>query len=171
MGLIFTVGTPADVFFGDFAVQVEQELAMRFNYSAQSQLSGDPYRSEEVEWFGWAQLQQMAGAAIGRPSAPNLLSVDAWRGVFLPMAIEPVSLEIDEDAWLQCASLPGLLGELEQLAAASLISTDPANLKRLWDKYNGDMDADEGTEMMTFSQTLLAAQVAVQRGLPLWVVK
>jgi hypothetical protein len=172
MGLTFTVGVTSDVLFGTFAEQVDQELARQFGYSMPTRLDAEPYRSQEGDWFGWAQLQQMASAAIGRDSAPNLLSVEAWRGVFLPLDIGPTSLEIDEDAWLQCASLPGLLSELEQLGNACLLATDQAGLKALWEKYyTDDPDADESSEMQTYAQIMLAAQVATARGLPLWVVK
>jgi hypothetical protein len=172
MGLTFTVGVATDLFFESFAEQVERELARQFGYSMPGRLDSGAYRSQEVDWFGWAQLQQMASAAIGRDSAPNLLSVDAWRGVFLPIDIEPASVAIDEDAWLQCASLPGLLGELEQLGSASLLATDPEGLRALWEKYcTDDPDADESTEMQTYAQLMLAAQVAAERRLPLWVVK
>ncbi|MGA7731873.1 MAG: hypothetical protein WCD37_11460 [Chloroflexia bacterium] len=172
MGLTFTVGVTGDVFFGTFVEQVDQELAGHFGYLMPARPSSGPYRSQEVDWFGWAQLQQMASAAIGRDSAPNLLSVEAWRGVFLPMEIEPTSIAIDEDAWLQCASLPGLLGELKQLGSASLLATDPPGLRALWEKYyTSEPDADESTEMQTYAQLMLAAQVAAERRLPLWVVK
>jgi hypothetical protein len=160
-----------DVFFGDFAEQVEQALAREFNFSAPVSGGQGAFYSDEVDWFGWAQLQQMVMAAIGRPGAPNLLSVEAWRGVFLPIAVEPAQLEIAEDAWLQCASLPGLIGELEALASAYSLPTDRAGLSALWDKYAEDEDADVGIEMQTYSQLMLAAQVAAERGLPLWVVK
>jgi hypothetical protein len=172
MGLTFTVGVASDVFFGTFAEQVDQELARQLGYTMPSGSGAEAHRSQEVDWFGWAQLQQMASAAIGRDCAPNLLSVDAWRGVFLPVHIEPASLEIDEDAWLQCASLPGLLSELEQLGNACLLATDPPGLRALWEKYyTDDPDSDESSEMQTYAQIMLAAQVATERGLPLWVVK
>ena len=171
MGLTFTVGGATDVFFGDFAEQVEQALAREFNVSLPASAGQGVYYSQEVDWFGWAQLQQMVMAAIGKSSAPNLLSIEAWRGVFLPVAVEPTQLEIDEDAWLQCAGLPGLIGELSALAGAYSLPTDQTGLNALWEKYAEDEDDDVGIEMQTYSQLLLAAQVAAARGLPLWVVK
>jgi hypothetical protein len=171
MGLILTVGKSTEVFFGFFAEQVAQRLTETFGYPQFPPPDFEPYRSQEVDWFGWPQLQQMAMAVLGKDGAPNLLSVEAWRGVFLPMPVEPVQLEVEEDAWLQCASLPGLVAELELLAAAYSLPLDQAGLHALWEKYRDDEDADIGIEMQTYSQLMLAAQVATARSLPLWVVK
>ena len=168
MGLTFTVGIPANVFLETFADQVEQALARDLNYSIPSPLEADPYYSEEVEWFGWAQFQQMAVMALGRDNVPSILSIEAWRSVYLPIPMEPTTLEVDEETWLQCASLPGLLQELEALAASQAMATDRAGLQALWEKHRDD---DETTEIQTFIQVFLAAQVAVERSLPLWVVK
>ena len=175
MGLIFTVGTPSDVFFGDFAVQVEQVLAKQLHYSTPSELALDPYQSEEVEWYGWAQLQQLAVTTIGKDRAPHLLSVEAWRGVYLPIPIEPVQLTIDEEdpqAWLQCASLPALVRELEQLALVGSLPADSMGLYEMFEKYYEEgADSGDDMDLQTYTQLMLSAQVATERSLPLWVVK
>ena len=168
MGLTFKVGAATDVFFGEFAVKVEQELARQLRYSVGDSPGVSTFYSEDVDWFGWAQFQQMATMALGQPNAPNILAVEAWRSVYLPIHLEPTTIEIEEEVLLQCASLPGLVVELEQLAASQSMATDPVELRTLWAKYYED---DESTEIQTFIQLLLAAQVASERGMPLWVVK
>lgn len=167
MGLTFRVGVASDVFFGEFADRVAEELARQLGYNLPATSSG-AYYSEDVDWFGWPQFQQMATMALGQPNVPNILSVEAWRSVYLPMRLEPVTIEVEEETWLQCGSLPGLVHELEQLAASQSWKTDPASLNALWQKHYED---DEATEIQTFIQLLLAGQVAMSRGLPLWVVK
>ncbi|MEO5953607.1 MAG: hypothetical protein ABIQ44_14165 [Chloroflexia bacterium] len=168
MGLTFKVGASGDVFFGEFAERVEQELARQVRFSIPGTPGVSTYYSEDVDWFGWAQFQQMATMALGQSNVPNILAVEAWRSVYLPIHLEPSTIEVEEDVLLQCASLPGLLVELEQLAASQSWGTDRAGLKALWTKHYED---DEATEIQTFIQLLLAAQVASERGMPLWVVK
>ena len=168
MGLTFKVGAATDVFFGEFAVKVEQELARQLRYSVADSPGVSTFYSEDVDWFGWAQFQQMATMALGQSNVPNILAVEAWRSVYLPIHVEPTTIEIDEDALLQCASLPGLVVELEQLAASQAWATDRTGLQALWTKHYED---DEATEIQTFIQLILAAQVASERGMPLWVVK
>lgn len=168
MGLTFKVGAASDVFFGEFAERVEQELARQVRFSIPSAPGVSTYYSEDVDWFGWAQFQQMAVMALGQSNVPNILAVEAWRSVYLPIHLEPVTIEVEEEVELQCASLPGLLVELEQLAASQAWSTDAASLRVLWKKYYED---DENIEIQTFIQLMLAAQAASERGMPLWVVK
>lgn len=177
MGLTFTVGNASDVFFGEFADQVEHELARQLNYSAprSTALDLEAYRSEEVAWFGWAQLQQKAVSTIGKDRVPQLLFIEAWRGVYLPLGIEPVQLIIDEEddqAWLQCGSLSKLLRELDQLALIGNLPTDPVGLNELWERFFEEgADPDEDMDIQTYVQLMLAVQVAIERGMPLWVVK
>lgn len=168
MGLTFKVGSASDVFFGDFAEMVEAELARQLRYAAAGAPGISPYYSEDVDWFGWAQFQQMATMALGMPNVPNILSVEAWRSVYLPIHLEPVTILVDEDVELQCASLPGLMVELEALAASQAWASDPAGLRALWAKHSQD---DEAVEIQTFIQLFLSAQVASERGMSLWVVK
>jgi hypothetical protein len=78
----------------------------------------------------------------------------------------------DQDTWVQCASLPALVRELEQLAAARSLPTDSMGLYELWERYYQDeYTAEEDIDIQTYTQLMLAAQVAVERALPLWVVK
>ncbi|HTE19337.1 MAG TPA: hypothetical protein VK689_13265 [Armatimonadota bacterium] len=175
MGLSFTVGNAASAFIEPFASQIEQELRAQLSapLPVPAQADQEPYVSDEVAWSGWKRLQEAAVQALGEDQVPHLLAMEAWRGVYLPVLLEPRAVQIgNHPTPLECASLPRLLGELEAFAASRALPTDGAGLESLWEHYVDNDDLiDEDFDVQTYTQLMLSAQVASKRRQPLWIVK
>jgi len=104
---------------------------------------------------------------------PNLLALgEEGRGVYLPTHVRAVSLPLSAGSTLRCASLPGLRDELAELAGHWDLPLDDVALKAL---LRVECDPDDGfvadsPEILAFARLALAANEAVRRDCPLWVV-
>ena len=83
-----------------------------------------------------------------------------------------VSLPLSAGQALRCASLPGLRRELAELAERWDLPLDDEGLEDLLRVYR---DPDDGwvadaPEVMSFARLALAANEAVRRDCPLWLV-
>jgi hypothetical protein len=171
MGLSFTVGGTRGTFDDRLADEVAGVLDHAFG--AECDWEGAPPRQfGELDDRGWPDLQARASAELGAESIPNLLAMGpAGQGVYLPAHVRAVSLATSAGA-LRCASLPGLRRELADLAARWDIPLDDASLR---DVLRTFADPDDGPvadapEALAFARLALAANEAVRRDCPLWLV-
>ena len=173
MGLKFTVGRPTDVFDEPFAELVGYVLEAECANNVDWGLDGvEPFHSAELGWSGWNLLQERARVALTPEEVPNLLSMEAMHGAYLPGWPEAGAIVFDDYPMpLDVAPLEALIGELEKVGPALGLATDEAGLAAIATKYADDDLCDDDMEIQTYAQLLLAARVAVTRRQPLWVVK
>jgi hypothetical protein len=172
MGLSFTVGGTRGTFEEEFANEVAGVLDNAFG--AEGDWEGvAPRHFGELAEAGWTELQMRAVELLGAESVSNLLALGQdGRGVYLPANVRAVSLPLSAGAALRCASLPGLRHELAELAQRWDLTLDDDALK---DLLNIHRDPDDGwvtdsPEILAFARLALAANEAVRRDCPLWLV-
>ncbi|MGE3819822.1 MAG: hypothetical protein AB7I30_10320 [Isosphaeraceae bacterium] len=172
MSLSFTVGGARGTFDEGFANEVAGVLDHAFG--AEGEWEGVPPRHfGELAGSGWGDLQRRAVEELGPDEAANLLALGTeGRGVYLPANVRAVSLPLSKGEALRCASLPGLRRELAELAERWDLPLDDEGLKRLLDVTQ---DPDDGfvadsPEILVFARLALAANEAVRKDCPLWVV-
>jgi hypothetical protein len=172
MGLSFTVGGTRGTFEETFANEVAGVLDNAFG--AEGDWEGVPPRNfGELAETVWADLQARAVEELGADAVANLLALGPdGRGVYLPAHVQAVSLPLSAGAALRCASLPGLRRELAELAERWDLALDDEALKDLLSIHR---DANDGwvadaPEILTFARLALAANEAVRRDCPLWLV-
>lgn len=172
MGLSFTVGGARGTFEERFANEVAGVLDHAFG--AEGDWEGvAPRHFGELADSGWGDLQDRAAEELGADAVPNLLALGtAGRGVYLPAHVRAVSLPLSHGESLRCASLPGLRFELAELAERWDLPLDDEALRDLLHIHR---DPDDGwvadaPEILTFARLALAANEAVRRDCPLWLV-
>jgi hypothetical protein len=172
MGLSFTVGGTRGTFDEPIANQVAGVLDNAFG--AEGDWEGvAPLHFGELIGTGWTDLQNRAIEVLGSDMVPNLLALgEEGRGVYLPAHVRTVALPLSAGSTLRCASLPGLRSELAELAKRWDLPLDDDGLKNL---LQIDCDPDDGwvadsPEVVAFARLALAANEAVRRDCPLWVV-
>ena len=132
-----------------------------------------PRHFGELFGSGWTDLQSRALETLGADMVPNLLALgDEGRGVYLPTHVRAVSLPLSAGRPLRCASLPGLRDELAELAVRWDLPLDDDALRRC---SRSSRDPDDGCvadspEILAFARLALAANEAVRRDCPLWLV-
>jgi hypothetical protein len=121
---------------------------------------------------GWSELQRRSIEELGRESIPNLLALGSdGNGVYLPANVQTASFPL-KGGLLSCASLPGLRNELAELADRWSLPLDDDGLNEL---LRVVADPDDGPvaeppEILGFARLALAANEAVRRDCPLWLV-
>lgn len=172
MALTFTVGGTKGTFEDRFASEVAGVLDHAFG--AEGDWEGVPPRHYgELAGSGWKDFQVWAVSMLGRESASNILALgDDGRGVYLPANLQAVSLPLSAGGPLRCASLPGLRRELAELAECCDLPVDD---QALMDIVQVHCDPDDGfvadaPEILTYARLALAANEAVRRDCPLWLV-
>jgi hypothetical protein len=172
MALTFTVGGARGTFEDQFADEVAGVLDHAFGSEGEWE-GAPPRRFGELAGSGWSDLQRRAVAELGIEAVPNLLALGAeGRGVYLPAHVGAVSLPLSHGEALRCASLPGLRSELSELAARWDVPLEDEALK---DILNVHRDPDDGwvadlPEVVSFARLALAANEAVRRDCPLWLL-
>lgn len=172
MSLTCTVGGARGMFDAQFADEVAGLLDHAFG--AEGEWEGTaPRQFGEVSGADWADFQGRAVAELGTDALPNLLALgEDGRGVYLPAQVQAVSLPLSAGAPLRCASLPALRHELADLAERWDLPLDDEGLT---DLLHIHLDPDDGfvadpPEFLTFARLALAANEAVRRDCPLWLV-
>jgi hypothetical protein len=172
MALSFTVGGARGTFEEQFAEEVAGVLDHAFG--AEGEWEGSPpLHYGELADTGWSELQRRAIEEVGADSIPNLAALgEEGRGVYLPAHLQTVSLPLSAGGPLKCASLLGLRNELAELAERWDLPLDDAGLEAL---LRVALDPDDGwvadpTEILTFARLALAANEAMRRDCPLWLV-
>jgi hypothetical protein len=172
MGLSFTVGGTRGTFEEGLAREVACVLDNAFGAEGDWE-GGPPRQFGELGDTGWAELQSRAVREMGREAVPNLLALgEDGRGVYLPTHVQAVALPLPKGESLRCASLPGLRRELADLAERWELPLDDEALR---DLINIGRDPDDGwvadaPEILTFARLVLAANEAVRRDCPLWLL-
>ena len=132
-----------------------------------------PMHYGELADTGWTELQRRAIEELGHDTIPNLAALgEEGRGVYVPAQVQAVSLPLSAGAPLKCASLLGLRNELAALACRWDLPLDDVGLHALLRVAH---DPDDGwvadpTEILTFARLALAANEAMRRDCPLWLV-
>jgi len=172
MGLTCTVGGAKGTFEEQFANEVAGVLDHAFG--AEGDWEGvAPRHFGELIATGWSELQDRAVSELGADAVPNLLGLgEEGRGVYLPAHVQAVSLPLSAGSPLRCASLPGLRRELAELADRWDLPLDDQGLLDILQIH---FDPDDGwvgdaPEILTFARLALAANEAVRRDCPLWLV-
>jgi hypothetical protein len=172
MGLSFTVGGARGTFEERYANEIACVLDNAFG--AEGDWEGvAPRHFGELADSGWADLQARAVEELGDDAVPNLMALGPeGKGVYLPAHVRAVSLPLSRGGSLRCASLPGLRGELAELAQQWDLPLDDEALRELLRVHR---DPDDGwvadaPEILTFARLALAANEAVRRDCPLWLV-
>lgn len=171
MGLNCTVGGAKGMFEGRFASEVAGVLDQAFG--AEGDWEGtEPRQYGKLEGTSWAEFQDRAAEELGEEQIPNLLALDSeGRGVYLPANVQTVTLPLSAGN-LRCASLPGLRRELFALADRWELPLDDHALETI---LRVSSDPDDGfvadaPEVLAFARLALAANEAVRRDCPLWLV-
>lgn len=119
------------------------------------------------------ELRRRAAEELGEDAVPNLSAVvGEGTGVFLPAHVRAVTLPLSVGGPLRCASLPGLRSELASLAARWGLPLDDTALLELLRVAEDPVDGpvSEPPEVLTFARLGLAANEAVRRDCPLWLL-
>jgi len=172
MALSFTVGGARGTFDAPFADEVAGVLDHAFG--AEGEWEGAPsLHYGELTDTGWSDLQRRAVAELGPENTPNLTALgEDGRGVYLPANVQTASFPLSAGRALKCASLTGLRNELFELAQRWELPLDDEGLLEL---LRVGHDPDDGCvadspEVLTFARLALAANEAVRRDCPLWLV-
>jgi len=172
MGVSFKVGGAQGTFESAFAREVAGVLDHAFG--GENEWEGvPPCHFGDLAESGWAELQKRGCEALGAEAIPNLLGLGVeGRGVYLPAHVQAVTLPLSRGAPLRCASLPGLRDELAQLAECWDLSLEDQALR---DLIRIHLDPDDGwvadtPEVLAFARLALAANEAVRKDCPLWLV-
>ena len=173
MGLTFSVANPQDVFSDPFGDVVAETLRSIFGDEMELDSTAAPFCSVELGWSGWRQLQERAAAACGSEAIPHFLSMEAWRGVFLPVETEAGMIQFPDDPTpLSVACLERLIDELEKIGTALDLPTSDDELQKLAARYLDNDDLiDDDMDIQTFAALLPSTRIAKERNQPLWVVK
>jgi len=171
MSLHCTVGGARGMFEARFASEVAGVLDQAFG--AEGDWEGTaPRLFGELDGSAWGDFQARAAEELGAEEIPNLLALDAdGRGVYLPAHVQAVTLPLSAGD-LHCASLPGLRRELAALAERWELPVDDEALAEI---LRVSSDPDDGfvadaPEILAFARLALAANEAVRRDCPLWLV-
>lgn len=170
MTLSFTVGGAKATFDARLADEVAGVLDNAFG--AEGDWEGVPPRHFGASGReGWAELQRRAVEELGKDGVVNLLALgnDA-RGVYLPTHVRAVSLPMSRGESLRCASLPGLRRELSELSERWELPLDDEGLNALLASESDDGGVADAPEVVVFARLALAANEAVRRDCPLWLV-
>lgn len=172
MSVSFTVGGAKATFQGRYASQVAGVLDQAFG--GETDWEGvEPRHFGELAETRWADFQARAVAELGPESLPNLLALgDEGRGVYLPAHVQAVTLPVSGGGPLRVASLPGLRSELTELAERWELPLDDDSLLEILRIHH---DPDDGwvadaPEVLAYARLALAANEAVRRDCPLWLV-
>jgi hypothetical protein len=172
MALSFTVGGAKRTFEGGFGTEVAGVLDHAFG--AEGDWEGAPPRHfGDLLGTSWADFQEWAVAELGADELANLLALGGeGRRVYLPANVQAVTLPLSVGGPLRCASLPGLRRELAALAERLDLPLDDEALGELLRIHQ---DPDDGLvadppEILTFARLALAANEAIRRDCPLWLV-
>lgn len=158
---------------GIFEATLAREVAERIDqaFGAEGGWDGDSRRPYgDLDDHGLARLRHQAAAELTPEAVPNLLVLGVeGRGVYLPANLPGVALPLSVGGPLRCGSLTGLRRELFELAERWGLPVDDEALSALLD-HSGDGAVAEPPEVLAFARLTLAANEAMRRDCPLWLV-
>ena len=167
MALNCTVGGAHGMFERQIADRVAESLDQTFGEGDWEATASQGFG--EMAGASWAEFQDLAANEMGAEEIPNILALGALgRAVYLPGHVRAMTLASPVGP-LRCASLPGLRGELTDLGERWGISLDDAVLDGiLRDESEGGVA--DAPEIVAFARLALAANEAMRRDCPLWLV-
>lgn len=169
MSLSCKVGGARGMFVSSYGDEVAGALDHAFGAESEWE-GGSPTGFGDLTGACWSDFQERAIAAIGSTNLANLLAMaEEGGGVYLPAHVEAVTLPLAAGRRLRCASLPGLRSELAALADCWGLPQDDAGLRAILSGVE-DGPLAEPPEVLTFARLALAANEAVRRDCPLWLV-
>jgi hypothetical protein len=172
MPVSFTVGGARGIFEDSFAEEVVGVLDNAFGAEGDWDDNTALHYGELAD-TGWSELQRRAVEELGKDWLPNLTALGAaGRGVYLPANVQTASFPLSAGAALKCASLPGLRNELTELAERWELPLDDHGLEELLRVAHDPDDGcvAESPEVLTFARLALAANEAMRRDCPLWLM-
>lgn len=161
---------------GTFAPEYGDEVAGALDHAfgAESEWEGtSPIGFGELSGASWSEFQERAVAELDADSLPNLLAMgEEGGGVYLPAHVQAVTLPLRAGRRLRCASLPGLRRELAALAERWDLPLDDDALAEILRVAQDPADGfvADLPEVLTFARLALAANEAVRKDCPLWLV-
>ena len=172
MGMSFTVGGTQGTFDEPFANEVASLLDNAFG--AEGDWEGvPPLHFGELFGSGWTDLQSRAIETLGDDMVPNLLALgEEGRGVYLPTHVRAVSLPLSAGSTLRSPVCRASATSWPSWPGAGTCRSMTMALKAL---LRVECDPDDGSvadspEILAFARLALAANEAVRRDCPLWVV-
>lgn len=169
MGRLCAVGGARGVFDAATAREVARRIDQAFG--AESDWDGEDRRPfGDLDDAGWATLCRRAQEELPAEDLENLLAPGVeGRGVYLPANVQAVALPMPEGGSLRCASLTGLRRELFELAERWELPVDDESLAGLL-RGSADGGLADAPEVLAFARLTLAANEAMRRDCPLWLV-
>lgn len=169
MGFACRIGGARAMFAGPLGGHVAGAIDQAFG--AEGDWEGVAARCYgELEAAGWSELKRRAVETLGEDAVPNLLALgDDGRGVFLPAHVRAVALPLPQGAPLCCAALHGLRRELAEFAERWELPLDDESLEAIL-KGADDGGVADAPEVVVFARLALAANEALRRDCPLWLV-
>jgi hypothetical protein len=169
MGRTCAVGGARGIFEATLAREVAERIDQAFG--AEGDWDGETRRGfGELDEDGLTHLRRQALAEFPAEEIPNLLALDAeGRGVYLPANVQAVALPLSAGGPLRCASLTGLRRELFDLAERWELPVDDDSLTAILQDAESGGVAD-APEVLAFARLTLAANEAMRRDCPLWLV-
>jgi hypothetical protein len=172
MALSFTVGGTRGTFSPPLADQVAGALDHAFG--GEGEWEGlPPVNFGELADTSWSELLHRAIEELGDDTVRNLAALgEQGRGVYVPAHVQAISLPLPGSEPLKCASLPGLRNELVELADRWELPLDDDGLRSLLDigQSPADVLVTAAPEICCFARLALAANEAMRRDCPLWLV-
>jgi len=166
MGRCCSVGGARGTFETSLAKEVAGVLGQTFGDGDWEQSDSSPFG--EMDESAWIELRDRAVAELGAWETPNLQVLGTGsRVVFLPANVQGMTLKLSAGP-LQCASLPGLRRELFELAERWEMPLEDDALGAILNDQDGDVA--NAPEITAFARLVVAANEAMRRDCPLWLV-
>ncbi len=170
MGLLCNIGGARGLFDGRIGDEVAGVLGQAFGDGDWD--DAEPGRYGELGEADWIEFRDRAADDLGADDVPNLLALSGeGRAVYLPSNVCAMTLPTSAGQ-ICCASLPGLRRELFALAERWQLPLDDPSLEAI---LRGADDPDDGPmadapEVLAFARLALAANEAMRRDCPLWLM-
>ena len=172
MGLSCRVGGARVLFEGQVANDVAGALGQAFGEGDWD--AAEPRKFGELDESNWSNFRDRACEELGFEEVPNLMALGTERRVvYLPANVQAMTMNLPSAAGrLLCASLPGLRRELYSLAECWDLTLEDGLLEEILQVAE---DPDDGpvadaAEILAFARLALAANEAMRRDCPLWLV-
>jgi len=173
MGLTFRVGNASVAWRESLAQHVTSTLRTRFGEAIELDSTESPYSSRELVWDGWPALQRLAVYDPAETNVSRLLSKETWCEGYFPIETETCLIKFGREQ-VGIASLPKLVGEMEDIGSALGFPLDENGLKAFsvgcYERRGcGTTERDIAEE--TYAEFLLTAHVSQERRQIFWVIK
>lgn len=164
------VGGARRTFEGPVGSEVAGILDRAYGAEGDWELS-EPCQFGVFDRDAWKELRERAAETLGPFDLPNLMALaEEARCVFLPAHVQAMSFRLSGGDSLRCASLPGLRRELAELAERWELPLDDESLTVILVAETDGGGLAESPDVVAFARLAIAANEAVRRDCPLWLV-